>query len=51
MVIIKNHPIHQKLKLHERTRIDQYLENKSCYSTHINLKKSLDPTFTPKTVR
>ena len=30
---LKNHPIpptHHKLKLHERTRIEQYLENKSC---------------------
>ena len=24
----KNHPTHHKLKLHERTRIEQYLENK-----------------------
>ena len=23
-------PTHHKLKLHERTRIEQYLENKSC---------------------
>ena len=31
---------HHKIKLHERTRIERYLENKSCQSIYINLKNS-----------
>ena len=39
---------HHKLKIYEKTRIGQYLENKSCYSICIKPKKVFSPTPTQK---